>query len=278
MLRADTYLQQIDAACAYLRASTSYHPTCAIILGTGMEGLTKDLGSHDSFSYKEIPHFRQTTAIQQDQRLYIGRIAKTEVAILGGRLHYYDGYDIQNIVFPVRVLKKLGIKTLFLANAAGGLVEELQRGDIMCIRDHIDLLPESPLRGENLDEYGPRYVDMNEAYAPNLRQRAQEVSQTLGYTLKEGVYVAVQGPQLETPAEYNYLRNIGAHAVGMSTVPEVITARHMGIACCALSIITDTCYERPLNPINVDEILAIVSKSGLKLQKILTTMIDKGYY
>ena len=278
MIQEEIYIRQIEEAVSYLRASASYHPTCAIILGTGMEGLTNNLSIREVFNYKDIPYFQNTTVAQQDEKLYIGQIDQAEVAILGGRFHYYEGYSMSAITFPVRVMKNLGVKTLFLANAAGGLAEELVKGDIMCIRDHIDLLPESPLRGENLSVYGSRYVDMNEAYTSTLRQQAQIVAQELNYIIKEGVYVAVQGPQLETPAEYNYLRHIGGHAVGMSTVPEVIVARHMGMKCCAFSIITDTCYERPLHALNIEEILSTVIKSGPKLQNILIQMIKKGYH
>ena len=226
-------MQHLREAAAYIQThSNNFQPTTGIILGTGLGALAKEVEVAYSLDYAAIPHFPLSTVESHAGRLLLGTLAGQKVAVLQGRFHYYEGYTMQQVALPVRVLKLLGIETLLVSNAAGGLNPDYQIGDLMLIDDHINLQPTNPLIGSNLPELGPRFPDMFAAYDPALLARAEAAAQALGQavTTRRGVYASVPGPMLETPAEYRYLRTIGADAVGMSTVPEVIAARPDGPA------------------------------------------------
>ena len=217
-------------------------PRIGIILGSGLGALADSIEDPVEIPYSEIPHFPVSTAIGHKSRLICGTLSGKTVVAMQGRFHYYEGWTMQQVTFPIRVMKLLGISYLFLSNAAGGLDLSYKVGDIMVLRDHISLLP-NPLIGKNDDEFGPRFPDMTRPYDTALIKLAHSKAQELGFTLKEGVYIACSGPSYETPAEYRFFRKIGANAVGMSTVPEVAVARHCGIPCFAVSVITDLAHE-----------------------------------
>jgi purine-nucleoside phosphorylase len=208
-------------------------------------------------------------------RLLAGEVNEVPVLALQGRFHLYEGYDARAVTFPVRVLHHLGVETLLIANAAGGMNPAYRRGDLMLVADHINLQGVNPLTGPNVDEWGPRFPDMSEAYDAGLRRLAREVAEEEGIPLHEGVYVAVTGPNLETPAEYRFLRGIGADAVGMSTVPEVIVARHMGVECLAVSVITDECFPDTLEPVTIEAVLAAAAEAEPKLTRLFLGVLAR---
>lgn len=233
-------LEKISESSHYLKGYLSAPVEVAIILGTGLGELGKHIEPEQAIPYAEIPHFPVSTVEGHSGRLLIGTFGDKRVIALQGRFHFYEGYTMKEVTFPVRVLRALGVKTLFVSNAAGGANRSLRTGDLMVIRDHINLFPEHPLRGRNYSELGPRFPGMTDAYSPRIIRLAREVAGELGISLKEGVYAGLQGPSFETPAEYHWIRTIGGDAVGMSTVPEVIVARHAGMECFGLSVITNS--------------------------------------
>ncbi len=232
-------LKDIQEAIDYIKAQTITIPKVGIIMGSGLGGLSDKIDIECSFDYDDIPHFAVSTVEGHAGKLLIGKLGGVDVMAMAGRFHYYEGYSMNQVVFPIRVMKFLGIETLFLSNASGGVNPDFSIGDIMVQNDHINLFGDNPLMGPNIDELGPRFPDMSEPYSHRLIKMAFEIAENQGYKLQVGSYAGVSGPCLETPAEYQYVRNIGADAVGMSTVPEVIAARHMGIPCFAMSVITD---------------------------------------
>ncbi|GAB3636194.1 purine-nucleoside phosphorylase [Hymenobacter arcticus] len=269
-------MQAIQEAAAYIQAhSANFQPTTGIILGTGLGALAKEVDVAFEINYTDIPHFPHSTVESHAGRLLLGTLGGHKVAVLQGRFHYYEGYTMQQVVLPVRVLKLLGISQLFVSNAAGGLNPEFALSDLMLIDDHINLLPGNPLTGPNLDELGPRFPDMFAPYDGDLLARARAAAVALGQnsTTQRGVYVAAPGPMLETPAEYRYLRTIGADAVGMSTVPEVIAARHMGLPVLAVSVITDLCYPGQLKPVVISEILAAAAAAEPRLTALMKALL-----
>jgi purine-nucleoside phosphorylase len=271
-------MQAIREAAAYIQAhSQNFQPTTGIILGTGLGALAKEVEVQYEISYADIPNFPVSTVESHAGRLLLGTLNGQPVAVLQGRFHYY-GYTMPQVVLPVRVLKLLGISQLFVSNAAGGLNPEFGMSDLMLIDDHINLLPGNPLIGPNLDELGPRFPDMYAPYDAGLLARARAAAEALGQgnTTQRGVYVAVPGPMLETPAEYRYLRTIGADAVGMSTVPEVIAARHLGLPVLAVSVITDLCYPGQLKPVQLPEILAAAAAAEPRLTALMKAMLAAG--
>lgn len=230
-------------AAQYIREKTAgMVPQVGIILGSGLGSLADSIEEAVAIPYNEIPHFPVSTAIGHKSRLICGKLAGKRVVAMQGRFHFYEGWSMQQVTFPIRVMKLLGISCLFLSNAAGGLNLTYKVGDIMVLRDHISMLP-NPLIGKNAEEFGPRFPDMTRPYDPALRALAHEKASELGFGLKEGVYIACTGPSYETPAEYKFFRRIGADAVGMSTVPEVAVARHCGLPCFAVSVITDLAHD-----------------------------------
>jgi len=271
-------MQQLHEAAAYIQAhSNNFQSETGIILGTGLGALAKEVEVEYAINYADIPHFPLSTVESHAGRLLLGTLGGRKVAVLQGRFHYYEGYSMQQVVLPVRVLKLLGITRLFVSNAAGGLNPDFNIADLMLIEDHINLQPGNPLIGPNLDELGPRFPDMFAPYDATLLARAEEASIALGQagTTRRGVYVSVPGPMLETPAEYRYLRTIGADAVGMSTVPEVIAARHMGLPVLAVSVITDLCAPGHLKPVVLADIFAAAALAEPRLTALMSEMVKR---
>jgi purine-nucleoside phosphorylase len=235
-------LADYDFSASYIRSHTRHRPTVGLILGSGLSGLAQQIEQADSLDYAKVPHFPLSTVAGHAGRLVIGRLAGATVCAMQGRFHYYEGYDMQTVTLPIRVMQRLGIRTLILTNAAGGLNPAFRVGDIMLIEDHINFLGMAgvnPLRGPNLDEFGPRFPAVNRTYTQHLRRVAESVGSSQGLALQNGVYAAVAGPNFESPAEIRMLRILGADAVGMSTVPEAIVAHHAGLDVLAISTITN---------------------------------------
>jgi purine-nucleoside phosphorylase len=246
-------LQKIQETAQWIKAHTQLAPETAIVLGTGLGRLAAEIEVVDAFPYSEIPNFPVSTVEGHSGRLLFGRLGGKEVMALEGRFHYYEGYTMKEVTFPVRVMHELGIKTLFVSNAAGGMNPEFEIGDLMLITDHINFMPEHPLHGPNFPT-GPRFPDMSEAYNRELLDMARGIAAEKGIRTVEGVYIATQGPTYETPAEYKMFRILGADAVGMSTVPEVIVARHCGIRVFGISIITDLGVEGKIVEVSHEEV------------------------
>ena len=244
-----------------------------IVLGTGLNRIIDFVEVKETIPYSEIPGFPVSTVEFHKGNLVYGMIGEKEVLLMQGRFHAYEGYSPDQIVFPLRVMKLLGVQKIFLSNAAGGINLDFKKGDLVMIEDHINLLYGNPLTGKNFDELGPRFPDMSEPYDPALVSLLQKKAGELNIELNKGVYVAVHGPNLETKAEYRYLKIIGADMVGMSTVPEVIAANHMGIPCIAISVITDECDPDNLKPVKLEEIIAVANKSDEKLSRLFLETI-----
>lgn len=265
--------KQINEAYEYIRKMTSHAPRIGIVLGTGLGGLISEIEIEKSIPYNFIPYFPISTVESHFGRLIFGHIEGLPVVAMQGRFHYYEGYSMQEITFPIRILKKLGIETLFISNAAGGLNLDYKKGDLMVIEDHINLQSENPLAGPNLERYGPRFPDMSAPYDRDLIDKALAISKDMKINVHEGVYVSVNGPNLETRAEYRFLRLIGADVVGMSTVPEVIVARHMDLRVFAISVITDECDPDNLKPVDVAEIIETATQAEPHMTAILCKLI-----
>lgn len=248
-------LERHKEAFNYLKKQGIKEPYIGIVLGTGLGRLAKQIEIEISIPYSEIPHFPLATVEFHKGQLIYGKLGGKQVLAMQGRFHLYEGYSAKEIAFPVQVMNLLGISYLFLSNAAGGLNPLFEKGDIMLITDHINLLPDSPLRGRYADEQGPRFPDMSKPYDSKINDLFRLVASVKGISLREGTYAAVPGPNLETRAEYRLLRNMGADAVGMSTVPEVIAAAQMNLPCCAVSVITDLCDPDFLQPVKIEEII-----------------------
>ena len=264
-------LQKIKNAANYIRTKVDFHAHHGIILGTGLGNLATKITDRTEIDYKDIPDFPISTVEGHSGKLIYGKLGKQPVLAMQGRFHFYEGYDMKTVTFPVRVMHELGIDTLFVSNASGGTNPEFEIGEIMIIRDHINLFPEHPLRGKNYEELGPRFPDMHEAYDSGMIAKAKEIAKKAGIRVKEGVYVGTQGPTFETPAEYKYFRIIGGDAVGMSTVPEVIVANHMGMKVFGLSIITDLGVEGKIVEVSHEE----VQKIGNERQPLMTHIITE---
>ncbi len=266
---------QIQEATGAIRAHVSATPRVGIILGTGLGALADDIRDPQTLAYDDIPHFPISTVESHHGQLVFGTIGAQPVVAMQGRFHAYEGYAMQQVTFPVRVLKGLGIDTLFISNAAGCLNPEWQAGDLMLMTDHINFQPANPLTGRNDDRLGLRFPDMLDCYDPGLIERAACTARELGITLRQGVYVAVPGPNLETRAEYRMLRAWGADAVGMSTVPEVIVGVQSGLRICAVSVMTDECFPDTLEPANIEKILAVAAEAEPHLTRLLSTIIER---
>ena len=265
----------IEAAVRAVRARTTLTPDVAIILGTGLGGLADEMDVEARIPYGDIPGFPLSTVESHAGRLLAGTLAGRRVVAMQGRVHLYEGYAPQEVAFPVRVLARLGARTLVVSNACGGMHPLWSPGDLMLIADHINLLGTNPLVGPNDDGLGPRFPDMSEPYDAELRFLARAVALALGVPLREGVYVAVTGPNLETRAEYRMLRALGADVVGMSTVPEVITAAHLGLRVLGLSIITDQCLPDALAPASLEQILAVAREAEPRLTALVRGVIER---
>jgi purine-nucleoside phosphorylase len=265
------YISQIKKATDYIQSRIQFKPQVGVILGTGLGALVEKIEVEFHLDYKDIPHFPISTVESHSGRLIFGTLSGKRIVAMQGRFHYYEGYDMKQVTFPVRVMKQLGIETLFVSNAAGGVNLRFQVADLMVIEDHIDLTKENPLTGKNLDEFGGRFPDMSEPYNRKLIDKALEIAKESGIRCHEGVYAGVSGPNLETRAEYRFIRTIGADAVGMSTIPEVIVARHMNLPVFAISAITDLCDPDHLEVAEISKILAAAAKA----EKGMTTIIQK---
>ena len=271
-------MQQLREATAYLQQTLhNFKPEAGIILGTGLGALVNDVEVQHRFSYADIPHFPVSTVESHAGELLAGTLAGKQVLVMHGRFHYYEGYSMEQVVFPVRVMKLLGIQNLFVSNASGGLNPAYEYSDLMLLEDHINLQPTNPLIGPNLDELGPRFPDMLEPYDLRLLALAEEAARDLDLDqyLRRGVYASLPGPMLETPAEYRYLRTIGADAVGMSTVPEVIAAVHMGLPVLAISVITDLCAPGKLKKVNIADILRTAAVAEPRLTALIKAVLAK---
>jgi len=267
--------EHIREAAAFIHGRTSLVPRIGIILGTGLGSLVEGIDVQTTIDYETIPHFSVSTVESHKGRLLLGILRGKPVVAMQGRFHYYEGYDLERVTFPVRVMKELGIETLVVSNACGGLNPLFAAGDIMVITDHINLLGDNPLLGPNDDRLGARFPDMYNCYDRELREMAEAVALELKIPLKKGVYVSVAGPNLETAAEYRFLRLIGADVVGMSTVPEVIVARHQGTRVLGLSIVTDMGLPDALKPCSLDQIIRTAGKAEPKLRDIISGVIER---
>lgn len=268
-------VETIEQAAAAVRARFARTPDVAIILGTGLGGLARAIDVEATVEYGDIPHFPLSTVESHAGRLLCGRLGGKTVVAMQGRFHRYEGYSLQQVTFPVRVLRALGARTLIVSNACGGMHPLWAAGDLMLIADHINLLGDNPLIGPNDDRLGVRFPDMSEPYDAQLRVVARAEAIARGITLREGTYVAVQGPNLETRAEYRFLRGVGADVVGMSTVPEVIVAIHGGMRVLGISIITDSCLPDALEPASLDKILAVAARAEPHLTSLVTGVVEK---
>lgn len=248
-------IQKISEAADYIRQYGMDNPEIGIILGTGLGGLVERLQIDLVLDYKDIPHFPISTVEFHSGKLIYGSMAGKRVLVMNGRFHFYEGYSLEEITFPVRVMKLLGVETLLVSNAAGAVNLSMKKASLMIIDDHINMLPGNPLVGKNIDELGPRFPDMSRPYDQELISKLEKIAKANGIKIQKGVYVAWIGPSLETRAEYRFIKTMGADAVGMSTVPEVIVANHMGMRVAAVSVITDLCDPDNLQVVDIDDIL-----------------------
>lgn len=267
-------LKQIKDTTAYINEIITTKPLVGIVLGSGLGNLGTQIEVDHSISYEEIPNFPVSTVKGHEGRLLFGKLGGKQVVAMQGRFHYYEGYDMDEVVFPIRVMKYLGIETLILSNAAGGMNPDFKIGDIMLINDHINMFGDNPLMGPNEDAFGPRFPDMSEVYSKQLIAKAQQIGEAEGIKLQEGVYVGVTGPTFETPAEYKMFRIIGGDNVGMSTVPEAIAACHMGLTVFATSIVTDLGIADQVENVSHEEVLAAAKAAEPVLTKLIVKMLE----
>ena len=268
-------LEKIQETASWLKARMHTSPETAIILGTGLGSLATEITERYDFNYKDIPNFPLSTVEGHSGKLIFGKLGKKDIVAMQGRFHFYEGYDMKAVTFPVRVMRELGIKTLFVSNAAGGMNPDFIIGDLMIIKDHINLFPEHPLRGKNI-EYGPRFPDMGEAYDNKLIAEAKQIAKEKNIRIVEGVYLGTQGPTFETPSEYKMFHILGADAVGMSTVPEVIVARHCGIRVFGISVITDLGIEGRVVEVSHEEVQKAADEAQPRMTDIMREMINRA--
>lgn len=274
MSQSELY-DRIQEAAAAIRQKSSLVPEVAIILGTGLGGLVKEIEAETVIPYEQIPGFPLSTVESHAGRLILGRLKGRKVVAMQGRFHRYEGYTLQQVTFPLRVMQALGAKSLVVTNVSGGMNPFWPPGDVVLIADHINLLGDNPLIGRNDDRLGPRFPDMSDPYDSGLRDKARKTALDLGINLREGVYVSVTGPCLETRAEYRMLRALGADLVGMSTVPEVIVAVHMGMKVVGFSIITDQCLPDALEPASLEQILAVAGRAEPHLTRLVAALVPQ---
>jgi purine-nucleoside phosphorylase len=266
---------KINEAVRVVREKTPLKPQIAIILGTGLGGLAEDIEDKVGIPYSEIPHFPTPTVETHAGRLVLGKISGKDVVAMEGRIHYYEGYSMEEVTFPTRVMRALGAEILIISTAAGGMNPQYARGDIVVIEDHINLMGANPLIGPNDERLGPRYPDMCEPYDRRLIELADQVALEQAVKAHKGVYVGVAGPNLETRAEYRFLREIGADVVGMSTVPEVLVAVHGGLRTLGLAVVTDMCLPDALQPANIEQIIAVAEEAEPKLTSLVKELIAR---
>jgi purine-nucleoside phosphorylase len=275
MTAATSLYDRVQTAAEVIRGRAALVPEVGLILGTGLGGLAREIAVEAEVPYGEIPGFPLSTVETHAGKLLLGRLGGRPVVAMQGRFHRYEGYDLQQVTFPVRVMHALGARTLVVSNACGGMNPLWGPGDLVLLSDHINLLGDNPLVGPNDERLGPRFPDMSAPYDPELRALARTVALELGIVLREGVYVAVPGPNLETRAEYRMLRAVGADVVGMSTVPEVIVAGHQGMRTVGISIITDQCLPDALEPADIGRIIATAGRAEPHLTRLVTTLVER---
>lgn len=268
-------LEKFNESADYIRSKTAINPSVGIILGTGLGGLVNEINIVDEIPYEDIPNFPVSTVKGHSGKLIFGDLGGKKVMAMQGRFHYYEGYTLQEVTFPVRVMKIMGIENLFVSNASGGVNPDFEIGEIMIQNDHINLFPGNPLIGKNIEELGTRFPDMSEAYDPRMIQIASDIAGENDIKVSYGCYAGLTGPTLETPAEYKYVYNIGADAVGMSTVPEVIVARHMNIPCFAISIITDLGVPGKIQKVSHQDVIEVAAKQEPKMTLIMKELIAR---
>jgi purine-nucleoside phosphorylase len=267
--------EQIQDTATYLQSKGIEKPQVGIILGTGLGGLVEHISIIKEIDYATIPHFPVSTVESHKGKLIYGELEGKKILAMQGRFHFYEGYNMQQITLPVRVMKLLGIQQLLISNAAGAVNLDYKKGTLMLLDDHINLLPENPLTGQNLNQLGPRFPDMSQPYNEGLNSLLEQAAYEEDVILHKGVYASVPGPNLETRAEYRYIKIIGGDAVGMSTVPEVIVANHMGLPCAAVSVLTDECDPKNLHPVSLQEILDVAATAEKGLIKLFRNVISK---
>ena len=267
---------QVQETVSFIRNLTKFEADLGIVLGTGLGDLSRHIRVEFEIQYKDIPHFPVSTVESHQSKLIFGFLNDHPVIAMAGRFHYYEGYSMKELTFPIRVLKYLGIKTLIQSNVSGSVNPNFNPGDILLVKDHINLHPENPLRGNNDERFGSRFPDMLKTYSKELREKFINIGKGLNLDLKEAVYLSLQGPNLETPAEYNYFHLIGADLIGMSTVPEVIVARHMGMEVCVLSIVSNKCFPiEEITETTIEEVIAIAGKAEPKLTALVKGFLAK---
>jgi len=270
----EVLFDQIKEAADFIKSAVTSKPSIGIILGTGLNNLATEVEDPISINYKQIPWFNKSTVESHKGEMVFGKISGKPVVILAGRFHYYEGYSMQSVTFPVRVLKELGVKTMLISNVSGGVNEKYEAGDLVVLKDHINLLPENPLRGQNDERLGPRFPDMSDTYDSVLRNLALKIAKQNNIPCHEGIYVALQGPNLETPAEYNFINIIGGDLVGMSTVPEVLVSKHADMKVLVVSIVSNKCF--PLSSIkktSLDSVIAVANTAEPKLRTIFKEIV-----
>jgi purine-nucleoside phosphorylase len=269
----ESILQQLHETTAYIKTKYAAQPSIGIVLGSGLGNFTNDIQVEAEIGYSELPHFPVSTVKGHRGKLIFGKLNGRSVVVMAGRFHYYEGYTPQQVVYPIRAMKMLGVKTFLISNAAGGVNSSFKVGDLMIIKDHIGLFTVNPLLGKNEEELGTRFPDMSEPYSKELIAKARSIAQKFGYDVKEGVYIGVTGPSFETRAEYKLIQVIGGDAVGMSTVQEVIAAVHAGIKVFAMSIITDMGIREEENIITHEDVLAAAAAAEPKMTAIFKEMV-----
>lgn len=268
-------MEQLKNTAEWLNRKGIQSPAVGVVLGTGLSHLVRYIAVKETIPYADIPNFPVSTVESHNGNLVYGTIGEVTVLAMQGRFHFYEGYSLQQVTFPIRVLKLLGVKSLLLSNAAGGINLNFKKTDLVLIDDHINMQTENPLRGLTDEFFGPRFPDMSQPYDPYLSSIITEEASAAGVSMKKGVYVAVNGPNLETRAEYKYLKAAGADMVGMSTVPEVIVANQIKLPCAAVSVITDECDPENLKPVDISEIIEVAGKADKKLSEIFAAVIKK---
>ncbi|MCX6184887.1 MAG: purine-nucleoside phosphorylase [Flavobacterium sp.] len=267
---------QVQETVSYLQNRTGFSPEYGVILGSGLGSFTQDIHIEHRIPYSEIPNFPLSTVQGHAGALVFGTIGSKKVVAMQGRFHYYEGYGMQQVTFPVRVMKYMGISKLIVSNASGGVNANYQVGSIVLLTDHINLMPEHPLHGSNDERFGPRFLNMSEAYSKKMLATAHQVALDFAIPVQEGIYLALQGPTFETPAEYTMVKNLGADCVGMSTVPEVIVARHMDIEVFGLSVITDISTDASIETVSHAEVLAAAQKAEPQVRQLIKGLIERN--
>lgn len=265
--------EKVQETVNFITNKINFQPEYGVILGSGLGGFAEDIKAEFSLSYSDIPNFPISTVEGHKGALLFGTIGTKKVMAMQGRFHYYEGYDMKQVTFPIRVMKQLEIEKLIVSNASGGVNSSFKVGDIMLIKDHVNMMPEHPLRGRNEERFGPRFVNMSEPYSKEMLAKAKQIAKELEIEVKEGIYLALQGPTFETLAEYKMVKNIGADCVGMSTVPEVIVAKHMNMECFGISVITDMGNEESIEEVNHEEVLEAAKKAEPHVRNLIKNFI-----